>query len=87
MISGRVSHPESTGGLPGALLLSFVLAGCSEASGAAIGAGTELLARDEMAGAKFAKVALVKQRQPRGKQLAIDHALGQAIGNAKADAL
>jgi hypothetical protein len=61
MISGRVSHPDSTGGLPGALLLSFVLAGCSEASGAAIGAGTELLARDESGAAITFRVDAVER--------------------------
>jgi hypothetical protein len=47
MIHGRLSHPDSAHALLAALLLTGALAGCHEASGAAIGAGTELLARDE----------------------------------------
>lgn len=47
MIPGRLSHPIRIRGLLVALLLARVPMGCHEASGAAIGAGTELLARDE----------------------------------------
>jgi hypothetical protein len=47
MSPGRLSRHPSVRGLLAALLLSSVLGGCNEASGAAVGPGTELLARDE----------------------------------------
>ena len=40
-----------------------------------------------MAGAQFAEMPLVEQGQPRGEQLAIDHAFGQPLGDAEADPL
>ncbi len=61
MISGHVSRSDSTGGRLGALLLSLALAGCNEASGAAIGAGTELLARDESGAAITFRVDAVER--------------------------
>ena len=40
-----------------------------------------------MACAEFAEVALVEQGQARGEQFAVDHAFGQALRDAEADAL
>ena len=40
-----------------------------------------------MAGPQFAQLPFVEQRQPGGKQFAVDHAFGQAAGNPEAHPL
>ena len=47
----------------------------------------QLLPRDQMTGPQIAKIALVEQGEPGGEEFAVDHALGQARGYAKANPL
>lgn len=64
MIPGRLFHPDSARGMLFALLLSGAQVSCNEASGAAIGPGTELLARDENGAPITFRVDAV-ERDPR----------------------